>query len=101
MNTTPDPRNVKAALTPKRRHAVENDEYAGFLRRILRAYSRRIGAGDIDALTDLAALEIELSLAMSDAVKGLRAHGYSWADIGNATAVTRQAAHQRWGGDPR
>jgi hypothetical protein len=38
---------------------------------------------------------------MSDAVKGLRAHGYSWADIGNATAVTRQAAHQRWGGDPR
>ncbi len=99
-NPTPDaPQNVKAALTPKRRRrVVENDEYAAFLRRVLRAYVRRIQAGDIEALTDLAALEIQIAGALRDAVRGLRTHGYSWADIGNATATTRQAAHQRWGG---
>jgi hypothetical protein len=99
MNTNPTPENVKAALTAKRRkRVVENDEYAAFLRRVLRAYVRRIQAGDIEALTDLAALEIEIGTALTDAVRGLRTHGYSWADIGNATATTRQAAHQRWGG---
>ena len=34
------PDTVKAGLTPKRpRRQVENDEYAAFVRRILRAYS--------------------------------------------------------------
>ncbi|MCP2341019.1 hypothetical protein [Actinomadura rupiterrae] len=98
--------NVKPALTAKarrsrRRPVVENDEYAAFLRRVLRAYVRRIGQGDIDALSDLAALEIEIDHMLHTAVTSLRACGYSWADIGNATAVTRQAAHQRWGGERR
>ena len=47
--TTPD--TVKARLTPKRpRRQVENDDYAVFIRRILRAYSRRAGDSDIEAL---------------------------------------------------
>ena len=47
--TTPD--TVKARLTPKRpRRQVENDDSAAFTRRILRAYSRRVGDSDIDAL---------------------------------------------------
>ncbi|MEU5884422.1 hypothetical protein [Spirillospora sp. NPDC047279] len=100
------PENVKTALTPnrrrsRRRRVVENDEYAAFLRRVLRAYVRRIQQGDIDALTDLAALEIEIGHLLHAAVHGLRDSGYSWTDIGNATAVTRQAAQQRWGGDPK
>jgi hypothetical protein len=98
--TPPSPeRNVKPGLTAKRRSSVENDDYAQFLRRVLRAFSRRIAAGDIDALTDLNNIAADLETALHDAVTGLRGHGYSWTDIGNATGVTRQAAQQRWGGD--
>jgi hypothetical protein len=101
--TPPEPpspeRNVKRGLTAKRRSSVENDDYAQFLRRVLKAFSRRIAVGDIDALTDLNNLAAELETAMRDAVVGLRQHGYSWTDIGNATGTTRQAAHQRWGGE--
>jgi hypothetical protein len=95
----PPERNVKPGLTAKRRSSVENDDYAQFLRRVLKAFSRRIAAGDIDALTDLNNLAADLETALHDAVSGLRRHGYSWTDIGNATGTTRQAAHQRWGGD--
>ncbi len=31
------------------------------------------------------------------AVTGLRAFGYSWAEIGSRLGITRQAAQQRWG----
>ena len=44
--------DVKTSLTPKRPGRVrENDEYAAFARRVLRAYARRIADGDIEALT--------------------------------------------------
>src|SRR6266566_4155529 len=43
---------VKRSLTAKRRYrVVENDEYAAFLRRVIRAYSRRVAAGDIEPIT--------------------------------------------------
>jgi hypothetical protein len=93
------PDNVKARLTPKRpRRPVENDEYAAFARRVLRAYSRRIAQGDIDALADMADLAAEIDTATGQAVTGLRARGYSWAEIGTRLGITRQAAQQRWGG---
>ena len=39
----PRPGTVKARLTPDGpRRQVENDEYGAFVRRILRAYSRRV-----------------------------------------------------------
>ena len=92
------PDSVKARLTPKRpRRPVENDEYAAFARRVLRAYSRRIAAGDIDALADMADLAAEIDTATGLAVKGLRQRGYSWAEIGLRLGITRQAAQQRWG----
>jgi hypothetical protein len=47
--TRPD--TVKARLTPNRsRRQIENDEYSAFVRRILRAYARRVGDGDVEAL---------------------------------------------------
>ncbi len=92
------PDTVKARLTPKRRkRSVENDEYAAFTRRVLRAYSRRIAAGDIDALADLSTLATDIESATGLAVAGLRTRGYSWADIGTRLGITRQAAQQRWG----
>ena len=90
--------SVKVRLTPnRRRRSVENDEYASFIRRILRAYSRRVADGDVEALSLMTSLADELDAAIAEAVKGLRGCGYSWAEIGSRLGVTRQAAQQRWG----
>ncbi len=93
---------VNRSLTPKRRRKVtENDDYAAFLRRAIAAYSRRVAIGDIDALTDMAALADDFDTAIRDAITGLRSgHGYSWAEIAARLGITRQGAQQRWGGDP-
>ena len=89
---------VKKKLTPNR--VVENYDYAAFLRRVVRAYSRRVAAGDIDSIYDMVRLADDVDAAIRDAITELRArHGYSWADIGLRLGVTRQAAQQRWGGD--
>ena len=102
MTTPPAERqsSVKRSLTSKRRRrVVENDDYAAFIQRVIRAYSRRVASGDIDALTGMAALSGELDQAIAEAITALRTrHGYSWADIGTRLGITRQAAQQRWGG---
>jgi hypothetical protein len=89
---------VNRALTPApQRREVENPEFAAFTRRILRAYARRVAAGDLDALGDLARLRAELDGYLSDAVAGLRNDwAYSWQEIAKALGVRRQAAQQRW-----
>ena len=45
-------------------------------------------------MTDLAT---ELDEAISHAITGPRAAGYSWAEIAVGLGVTRQAAQQLWG----
>jgi hypothetical protein len=93
---------VNKPLTPKRRsRAVENDEYAAFLRRVIRAYSRRIADGDIEAIGTMTNLADHLDTAIRQAITGLRAYGYSWADIALRLGITRQGAQQRWGEDTR
>ena len=95
------PDTVKATLTPNRPgRAVENDEYAAFARRVLRAYARRVAGGDVEALTLMLGLSAEIDAAISQAVTGLRGFGYSWAEIGSRLGITRQAAQQRWGTRP-
>jgi len=90
------PFTVNRSLTLNaRRRVVENDEYAAFLQRVIRAYSRRIAAGDIEAVTDMAALADEVAQATQAAITNLRA--VSWADIAARLHITRQAAQQRWG----
>jgi hypothetical protein len=103
--TTPSPaaspagqNTVKNPLTPNRAgRLVENDEYAAFARRVLRAYARRVADGDVEALIMMTGLAAEIDTAIGQAVTGLRALGYSWAEIGSRLGVTRQAAQQRWG----
>jgi hypothetical protein len=108
--TTGSPSRVNAVLTPGRRtpgspgrpssspgpRAVENAEFTAFGRRVLRAAGRRVAAGDVEALPALVALATELDTAIGHAVTGLRAAGYSWAEIATRLGVTRQAAQQRW-----
>ncbi|PZF90065.1 hypothetical protein [Micromonospora deserti] len=94
---------VKASLTrtprQKRREVVENDAFAAFARRIIRAHGRRVATGDIEALRDLVALSANLDGAIGEAVIGLRAFGYSWSEIGTRLGISKQAAQQRWGGE--
>jgi hypothetical protein len=96
--SAPTRSTVKRALTltgaPR---VVENDAFAAFGRRVIAAAGRRVAAGDVDALPELAALAGRVDDAMAAAVTGLRAAGYSWAEIAARLGITRQAAHQRWG----
>lgn len=92
------PHTVKKTLTPtqRTRRVVENNDYAAFTRRVLRAHARRIATGDVEGLTALLAMEQELADAIHTAVQGLRAQGYSWTEIATRLGISRQAAHQRW-----
>src|SRR5690348_7972726 len=90
--------SVNRPLTSRRRrHVVENDDYTAFIGRVIRAYSRRVAAGDIDAVADMIQTAADLDAAIHQAVLGLRRTGYSWAEIGMRLAISRQAAQQRWG----
>lgn len=94
----PGPCSVKKGLTLKRRYRVtENDQYAAFLRRVIRAYSRRVASGDIEAIGSMTTLAADLEDATRTAITGLREFGYSWADIALRLGITRQGAQQRWG----
>jgi DNA-binding Lrp family transcriptional regulator len=94
---------VKPALTPNRRRrvkrVVENDQFDAFARRILRAYARRVAAGDVEALRSLAALSAEVDAVTRLAVLGLkqRPYAYSWSEIADRLGVSRQAAQMRYG----
>ena len=54
------------------------------------------GDGDVEDLALMLGLAEEIDTAIAEAVKSLRAYGYSWAEIGSRLRITRQAAQQRW-----
>lgn len=92
-------RDVKAPLTNKRGRYVETREFMGMIRRGIRALVRRVGdQADVEMLPDMLQLQADLDHAVVVAVAGLRARGYSWAEIAARTGTTKQAAQQRWGG---
>jgi hypothetical protein len=94
---------VKPTLTPKPRkrskREVENAAFDAFARRVLRAYARRVGAGDVEALHSLSALAAEVDAVARLAVAGLRQapYGYSWSEIADRLGTSRQAAQMRYG----
>lgn len=75
----------------------DNREFAAFSRRIMRAYARRVATADPAALVELMKLRADVDEAIAAAVAGLRAEGFSWAEIGREVGMTRQAAQQRFG----
>jgi hypothetical protein len=91
---------VKPGLRRKRaKRVVENDQFDAFARRILRAYARRVAAGDVEALRSLAGLASDVDALTRLAVAGLRKspYRYSWSEIADRLGVTRQAAQMRYG----
>lgn len=76
---------------------VENDAYAGFMRRAVRAYGRRVGDGDLPALADLVKLRDLVDDAIREGAQvAHERHGYSWTEIAAELGVSRQAARQRF-----
>ena len=87
--------SVKRRLTRKRER--ENHEYARMVWRMIRAYGRRVGEADEVDLNEMLHTRHELEQAITDAVRGLRARGCSWAYIGRGLECSRQAAQMRYG----
>lgn len=88
--------SVKAGLTRAKR-VRETPEYAGCVRRMVRAHGRRVGGADPEDLGELVGLYEVVGEAVADAVAGLREGGCSWAQIARGLGITRQAAQQRFG----
>jgi hypothetical protein len=80
--------------------AVETADFAAMLRRLIRAYARRVGEGDEVDLADMLGVAAVLDDAIAKAVATMRAQGHSWDYIGKGAGITRQGAFQRWGARP-
>lgn len=83
---------------------VENEDYAAFMRRGIRAMGRR-ASEDVDALVLLKGLADECDKALRTAVQTLHddrhymvRKGFSYGEIAQRLGVTRQAVQKRWGG---
>lgn len=78
--------------------SVETSEFPAFMRRLLRAWSRRVGEADTYDLAELVAFRDELDAAIEDAIYAGREglSPWSWTDIADAVGISRQAARQRW-----
>jgi hypothetical protein len=77
---------------------VETPEYGAMVRRMVRAYGKRVGNADDVDLSQMLALREEVEAAIATAVVLQRDNwGRSWAEIGRGLGITRQAAQQRYG----
>lgn len=79
----------------------DHSEFMAFARRILRALSARVGDADPEDLAELVAMRAAVDEAIDNAARAVHANGASWAQIGAALGVSKQAAQQRWGGSRR
>jgi hypothetical protein len=77
---------------------VETMEYLQtVVRRTLVAAGKRVGDADEPEFEELLKMYAVLDDAVQAAVDGQRARGVSWAAIGAAAGITRQAATKKWG----
>lgn len=83
-------------MAKRRKREVETTEWLGMLSRMIRAAGWRVGDADEIELARLLALRDELDAAIGVAVAGQRAHGRSWAHIGRAAGIPREAAFRKW-----
>jgi hypothetical protein len=60
---------------------------------------RRLSA--LGRLAEAVAGHVTAGRLVADAVRAARDAGATWADVGRATGMTRQSAHERWGGQGR
>jgi hypothetical protein len=86
-------------MISSRRHVQrDNGEFYAMIQRMIRAYGRRAGAGDADDLTALASTAELVESTLREAITAQRAGGASWAYVGDALGMSKQAAAKRFGG---
>lgn len=74
---------------------IETPEYAGMLKRMIRAYAVRVAEADYVDLADMLEVRAELDAAIRVAVREQAART-SWATVAQGLGVTREAAFQRY-----
>lgn len=74
----------------------ETSEYLAAAERFIAAAGRRVADADEPELRRLIALHEVLEQAVATAVEGQLTRG-SWATIGDAAGISRQAAFKKWG----
>lgn len=79
-------------------HSEKDPANLDMCSRMIRAAGRRAADFDENQLARLQGLHSAVDAATADAVAAMRARGVTWAAIGAALGVTRQAALMRWGG---
>lgn len=91
---------AKPHAARRERPPVEDDAYARFVVRIVRAFGRR-AARNVETIARLAEVQAQvhadLERELGTAVAGCRAEGWAWQDIADVLGVTRQAVQQRFG----
>lgn len=92
---TGDKENPDAISEPR---SCEADELGGMIRRCIRALVERADEGDALAAEELFALRPFLRDQERSAASAMLRAGYSWAEIGRAAGVSKQAAYERYGG---
>lgn len=82
-----------------RRREREAPEVTAAAVRMMRALVKRAGDGELEALEGLVSLQAALDGCLDQAVHGYREGPAkaSWAAVGEAVGVSRQAAQQRFG----
>lgn len=93
-------RGVDTKRRPARKRAkkvYETPDYAKALGRWIDSYGVRIADGNPEDLAMAGELQHRWDVMMGEAVRGWRGNGYSWAAVGRAFGITRQAAQQRYG----
>lgn len=90
---------VNNVLRPKRpKRQKDNAEYQGMMRRMIRAYAKRVVAEDPSTLREMMDMRAELDEAINRAARRLHDDmDYSWGVIGQEVGMTRQGAYLRWG----
>lgn len=93
---------VRKALTISRRskrprQPIETLPFVALVSRLIRRAGERVGDADEPELAALLALQKTLDHAIQAAVDGQRSIGRSWAYIAQASGITKQSAHERWG----
>lgn len=76
----------------------DTDQLGDAVMRLINAVARRGMEGDLESLVQVLRMQGEAKdLAELVAFKLHHVHGYTWADIGRAAGISKQAAEQRWG----
>jgi len=86
-----------ACARKSRRGKKTDSQYLEGLARQMARAGARVENADLEDFARLVRAQEALDSAILRAVRGLRGNGFTWADLGEATGTTGQAAGQKWG----